>query len=89
MSGKAKNEILTFWHCGRCVAEDRPADVVGGFTERGIQVWCRTHDMQICHVGLGKMVEFYGGDGMVDLFALSDMTACDNPDCENHRETEG
>lgn len=51
------NEIKIFFHCGLCVAE-KPADqsprewtsVEVGFTPLGIQVWCKRHECNVCHV---------------------------------------
>jgi len=54
---KPKNEIVAFYHCGKCVAE-MPEHLVAhewqfvevGATEQGIQVWCKRHDMEIIHL---------------------------------------
>lgn len=51
------NDIRLFMHCGQCLNE-RPADVSPrdwaslevGFTEKGIQVWCKRHNINVLHV---------------------------------------
>jgi hypothetical protein len=51
------NEILSFHHCGMCLAELPPdtspkeyARQQAGFTKLGIQIWCNRHDVNIMHV---------------------------------------
>jgi hypothetical protein len=49
--------IHSYMHCGKCLAE-RPADKSPqewgmnevGFTRLGIQVWCRRHHVNVCHI---------------------------------------
>lgn len=51
------NEILSFFHCGQCIAE-KPANVSprewvrfeAGFTKLGIQIWCVRHECNVLHV---------------------------------------
>lgn len=54
---KVPNEILSYIHCGKCLHE-RPeatspaewADLEFGFTERGLQIWCRRHECNLVHI---------------------------------------
>ena len=51
------NKIGMYFHCALCLAE-KPANqspkewarAQAGFTERGIQVWCNRHDVNILHM---------------------------------------
>jgi hypothetical protein len=50
-------EIKTFFHCRRCILElpdgISPRDWAQnevGFTEIGLQVWCRRHNANIIHI---------------------------------------
>jgi hypothetical protein len=51
------NQIEMYFHCGRCLSE-KPAGVSPkewaqtevGFTKIGLQVWCKRHDCNICHI---------------------------------------
>lgn len=53
----ATNEIIQFMHCGLCVKE-KPRNVSPrewaqleiGWTPHGLQVWCRRHETNVCHV---------------------------------------
>lgn len=56
-----RNEIVMFFHCGKCLDEFRTAKGIGespesyarlsvGFTPRGMQVWCVRHDINVVHV---------------------------------------
>ena len=54
-----KNRIIQFVHCTKCIDEldddDSPRDNANyevGFTKKGIQVWCITHDINIAHFDL-------------------------------------
>lgn len=53
---KIENKIGAFWHCGKCVDEQRasgerkPQDIEVGYTPRGFQVWCRRHDTNVRHI---------------------------------------
>lgn len=51
------NQILSYMHCGMCLSEIPDgvspalwADLEFGFTERGLQVWCRRHDCNLIHI---------------------------------------
>lgn len=51
------NQIILFLHCGLCVKEKprgiSPRDwsqLEVGWTPHGIQVWCRRHECNVCHV---------------------------------------
>lgn len=57
------NEIKAFLHCSRCIQEwtekapgtagTSPAEYARlsvGWTQRGIQVWCERHDLNVIHV---------------------------------------
>jgi len=49
--------ISTFFHCKLCLAE-KPSDVSPrdfaslevGFTELGLQVWCKRHECNVIHI---------------------------------------
>jgi len=53
----AASQIITPIHCPSCMST-RPAGVTAtqwalldvGFTERGLQIWCRRHDVNVAHV---------------------------------------
>ncbi len=51
------NEITTFMHCGLCMKElpsnDSPRDYASlevGYTEMGIQIWCKRHECNVLHM---------------------------------------
>lgn len=52
-----QNDIQMFFHCKKC-GEETPDDMPRcdyqqlevGWTEQGLQVWCRRHDMNIIHI---------------------------------------
>lgn len=52
-----ENQIISYMHCGMCLQE-RPEgispadwqDLEFGFTEKGMQIWCRRHDCNLLHV---------------------------------------
>ena len=52
-----ENEIEGFFNCKKCLAE-LPQDTCPrdyqqlevGWTEKGIQVWCKRHDINIIHI---------------------------------------
>jgi hypothetical protein len=52
-----EKEIGAYIHCGKCL-RDIPAGVSpaeyarteAGWTPRGLQLWCRRHDLNIMHV---------------------------------------
>ena len=57
MSIPNTNEIVTFFHCKKCLEElpvnTTPRDWVRhevGFTKLGLQVWCVRHEINICHI---------------------------------------
>lgn len=51
------NHITAFFHCIRCI-DERPAGVSPrdwgqlevGWTPRGLQVWCKRHELNVLHV---------------------------------------
>ena len=51
------NEIVLFMHCGMCI-EDKPDDISPqdwarievGWTEKGLQVWCKRHGCNMIHM---------------------------------------
>lgn len=51
------NEIQLFLHCRKCL-EEKPeyispsdySDLEVGWTQCGIQVWCKRHDVNIIHI---------------------------------------
>ena len=52
-----KNQIGAYFHCVKCI-ETKPATqsprewgkIEAGWTEKGFQVWCKRHDINIIHV---------------------------------------
>lgn len=51
------NEIVMFFHCKTCIeklpAGQSPrswADLEVGFTKIGLQVWCKRHECNVCHI---------------------------------------
>ncbi len=46
------NEILSYWHCKKCCAEKSPQRMSVGWTPKGIQVWCETHNENVQHIDL-------------------------------------
>ena len=53
----ASYEIAAFFHCGKCL-EEKPDDLSPrdwaalevGWTKLGLQVWCKRHDLNVCHI---------------------------------------
>ena len=52
------NEIHTFFHCARCIDDRDPehesprmwAKLEVGFTELGLQVWCKRCEVNVVHI---------------------------------------
>jgi len=52
-----KLSIISYVHCGKCLRE-LPADMSPkewasleiGFTELGLQVWCKRHEVNVMHI---------------------------------------
>lgn len=56
------NEIHSFVHCGLCLEEIHSPKLVGkhspreyaqlevGFTEVGLQIWCKRHECNVLHI---------------------------------------
>ena len=56
------NEIDMYWHCKKCLNEDLPQRIGVGWTAKGVQVWCETHNENVRHIDfLGQQV------GIVDV----------------------
>lgn len=60
INGK-EEQIHTFFHCAKCIGElpvgTSPKEfsrIEAGYTDRGIQVWCVRHNMNIVHIDLGQ-----------------------------------
>jgi len=60
---KSSNQINLYIHCNKCIKELPAAtspsdfqDIKVGFTEKGIQVWCKRHDQSMLHI------DFEGND---------------------------
>ena len=52
------NEIVGYWHCKKCCDEDLPQFISVGWTPKGIQVWCETHNENVQHIDLlGQQVD--------------------------------
>lgn len=48
---KIESDIQMFFHCNKCLKEASiPQYIEVGFTEVGIQVWCRRHNLNIIHI---------------------------------------
>jgi hypothetical protein len=53
----ANNHIKLFFHCAQCM-EDKPANISprdwaqieAGWTDHGLQVWCKRHETNILHI---------------------------------------
>lgn len=64
-----KEQIMLYFHCGRCMRE-RPesesprewARLNAGWTDRGMQVWCTRHDIEVIHIDLLGQQVAYAGD---------------------------
>ena len=54
MKPRVKKEIEEFFNCHRCLEENGygPYDphIEVGWTKKGIQVWCKYHDMNMIHI---------------------------------------
>lgn len=57
MSIPNTNEIVQYLHCGKCVVDipsgTSPADwarLEVGWTQLGLQVWCRRHNCNVMHI---------------------------------------
>ncbi|MFH1392043.1 MAG: hypothetical protein ABIH20_07055 [Candidatus Diapherotrites archaeon] len=54
-----QNEIKQYFHCEKCLKELPPGkspeewqQIETGFTDKGVQVWCKRHDTNIIHIDL-------------------------------------
>jgi hypothetical protein len=54
------NEILMYLHCSKCIEElplgSSPrgwAKLEVGWTEKGLQIWCRRHNCNVIHIDFG------------------------------------
>ena len=53
---KCSNEFLSRQTDSKSLQEYSKIDV--GFTERGLQIWCQRHQLNICHINFdGKKLE--------------------------------
>ena len=53
---KCSNEFLSGQTDSKSLQEYSKIDV--GFTERGLQIWCQRHQLNICHINFdGKKLE--------------------------------
>lgn len=44
-------EIESYIHCGLCIQDDTLSqDIEVGWTEAGLQIWCRIHDCNIVNI---------------------------------------
>lgn len=71
---KQQNQIVAFMHCRRCLEElpfgKSPRDFASlevGWTERGFQVWCKRHEINVVHV------DFEGDKHPADLSIYGDF----------------
>lgn len=51
------NEIINYVHCSKCYEElpdglsmKERQQLEVGFTDKGLQVWCKRHDCNVCHI---------------------------------------
>ncbi len=60
-----EKQIGTFFHCAKCLAE-KPDDISPrdwsmlevGWTRKGIQIWCKRHDINVMHLDfMGQKVK--------------------------------
>lgn len=62
MANPVPNEIGAYFHCRRCLEENRTSKIGVGWTPRGVQVWCEGHDCNIVHLDFrGQKVAYYTG----------------------------
>ena len=60
------SSITMFFHCKECMVEKPPsvaprewARLEVGWTEKGVQVWCVRHNMNVAHIDfLGQKVDY-------------------------------
>ena len=59
----AQNHIKMFFHCRRCLEEmpqgQSPREWIrmeAGWTQRGLQLWCTRHEMNIVEIDLERNV---------------------------------
>lgn len=45
--------IQLYFHCSLCVKEKVRSDLEAGWTQLGLQIWCRNHEVNIIHVDFG------------------------------------
>ena len=52
-------EIGMFFHCTLCIEEDVwPQELEVGWTEAGVQVWCKRHQRNVIHIDfLGQKID--------------------------------
>lgn len=55
--GENQSDIQLFFHCAKCLDQlplgTAPRDwaqLEAGFTEKGLQVWCKRHDCNVIHI---------------------------------------
>jgi len=46
------HEIVSYWHCSKCLDEDNPQRIGVGWTPKGIQVWCEIYNENVWHIDL-------------------------------------
>lgn len=51
------NSIQSFMHCARClrsipsgISPRDYAKLEVGFTKLGLQIWCKRHELNVCHI---------------------------------------
>ena len=42
--------IGLYLHCKMCLDGETPQDIEAGWTEKGLQVWCRNHECNIINI---------------------------------------
>ena len=72
---KLESKIVAFFHCRKCLdslpAGRSPRDWASlevGFTKRGLQVWCKRHELNVIHI------DFEGHRHPADLSERGDFS---------------
>lgn len=46
----ASKSIQLFMHCAKCLHQRLPQRLEVGWTEQGLQVWCKNHECNVVHI---------------------------------------
>lgn len=50
-----------YLHCAQCIREDQPQSIEVAVDWVTIQVWCKTHEKQVCTLTLNKPIAMVCG----------------------------